>query len=134
MVKNLPFNARDEGLIPGLGRSREEGKGRPTPLFLPGEFHEQRSLAGCSPWGRKESDTEHASLDAILEFQDWLSTIPFTPNLSHLIWSTTTVLGKHSPSWACWATPLPPAGALTSAERHRRAGGVACHPKALRSS
>ena len=29
----------------------------PTPIFLPGEFHGQRSLAGYSPWGRKESDT-----------------------------------------------------------------------------
>ena len=28
-----------------------------TPVFLPGEFHGQRSLAGYSPWGRKESDT-----------------------------------------------------------------------------
>ena len=26
----------------------------PTPVFLPGEFHRQRSLAGYSPWGRKE--------------------------------------------------------------------------------
>ena len=30
---------------------------QPTPIFLPGEFHGQRSLAGYSPWGRKESDT-----------------------------------------------------------------------------
>ena len=29
----------------------------PTPVFLPGEFHGQRSLMGCSPWGHKESDT-----------------------------------------------------------------------------
>ena len=29
----------------------------PTPVFLPGEFHGQRSLVGCSPWGHKESDT-----------------------------------------------------------------------------
>ena len=28
-----------------------------TPLFLPGEFHGQRSLAGYIPWGGKESDT-----------------------------------------------------------------------------
>ena len=28
-----------------------------TPVFLPGEFHEQRSLASYGPWGRKESDT-----------------------------------------------------------------------------
>ena len=32
-----------------------------TPVFLPGESHEQRSLAGYSPWGHPESDTtEHA--------------------------------------------------------------------------
>ena len=28
-----------------------------TPVFLPGEFHGQRSLVGHSPWGHKESDT-----------------------------------------------------------------------------
>ena len=27
-----------------------------TPVFLAGEFHGQRSLAGYSPWGCKESD------------------------------------------------------------------------------
>ena len=31
-------------------------KWQPTPVFLPGKFHRQRSLAGCSPWGHKESD------------------------------------------------------------------------------
>ena len=30
---------------------------QPTPIFLPGESHEQRSLAGYIPWGCKESDT-----------------------------------------------------------------------------
>ena len=29
---------------------------QPTPVFLPGEPHGQRSLAGYSPWGRKKSD------------------------------------------------------------------------------
>jgi len=29
----------------------------PTPVLLPGESHGRRSLVGCSPWGRKESDT-----------------------------------------------------------------------------
>ena len=28
-----------------------------TPVFLPGECHRQRNLAGYSPWGHKESDT-----------------------------------------------------------------------------
>ena len=30
---------------------------QPTPVFLPGEFHGQGSLAGYSPWNHKESDT-----------------------------------------------------------------------------
>ena len=29
---------------------------QPTPVFLPGEFHGQRHLAGYSPWGSEESD------------------------------------------------------------------------------
>ena len=28
----------------------------PTPVLLPGKSHGQRSLVGCSPWGRQESD------------------------------------------------------------------------------
>ena len=32
-------------------------KWQPTPVFLPGEFHEQRRLVGYSPRGHKESDT-----------------------------------------------------------------------------
>ena len=32
-------------------------KWQPTPIFLPGESHGQRSLAGYSPWGCRESDT-----------------------------------------------------------------------------
>ena len=32
-------------------------KWQPTPVFLPGKSHGQRSLAGYSPWGHKELDT-----------------------------------------------------------------------------
>ena len=32
-------------------------KWHPTPVLLPGKSHGWRSLVGCSPWGRKESDT-----------------------------------------------------------------------------
>ena len=31
-------------------------KWQPTPVLLPGKPHGQRSLVGCSPWGREESD------------------------------------------------------------------------------
>jgi len=30
---------------------------QPTPVLLPGKSHGRRSLVGCSPWVRKESDT-----------------------------------------------------------------------------
>ena len=36
-------------------------KWQPTPVFLPGESHGRRSLVGCSPWGRTESDTTDAT-------------------------------------------------------------------------
>ena len=40
-------------------------KWQPTPIFLPGQFHGQRSLVGYSPWDRKESDvTEYAHVHA----------------------------------------------------------------------
>ena len=42
----------------GLNSSKSwRRKWQPTPVFLPRESHGQRSLAGYSPWGRKESDT-----------------------------------------------------------------------------
>ena len=47
MVKNLPAVREDP--MPGLGRSHGKGNGNPLPVFLPGEFHGQRSLAGYSP-------------------------------------------------------------------------------------
>ena len=44
----------------------------PTPVLLPGKSHRWRSLVGCSPWGRQESDTTerlhfHFSLSCIGE-------------------------------------------------------------------
>ena len=67
VVENLSANARDmrHGSIPGWGRSPRGGHGNP-PIFLPGESHGQRSLAGHGPWDRRESDTtevtEHARI------------------------------------------------------------------------
>ena len=43
--------------VRSLGREDPLEEGMAThSLFLPGEFHGQRSLAGYSPWGHKESD------------------------------------------------------------------------------
>ena len=57
MVKNLPANAEDTDLIPGfdpwVGKIPRRRALQPTPVSLPGKFHAQRSLVGCSPWGRQ---------------------------------------------------------------------------------
>ena len=56
MVKNL--SAMQETWVWSLGwEDPLEKEWLPTPVFLPRESHGQRSLADCSPWGRKESDT-----------------------------------------------------------------------------
>ena len=55
MVKNLP--AVWETQVQSLGwEDPLEREWLPTLVFLPGEFHGQRSLVGYSPWGRKELD------------------------------------------------------------------------------
>ena len=55
--KESACSAGDLGSIPGLGRSPGMQGWQPTPVFLPGEPHGQRSLAGYSECtGRKESD------------------------------------------------------------------------------
>ena len=50
-------SAGDPGLIPGLGRSIGGGHGNPIQYSHLENPHGQRSLAGCSLWGHKESDT-----------------------------------------------------------------------------
>ena len=49
LVKNLP--AMQETQVQSLGQEDPLEKGmQPTPVFLPGEFHRQRSLLGYSLW------------------------------------------------------------------------------------
>ena len=55
-VRNPPPNAGDAGSVPGW-KDPWRRKWQPTPVFLPGESHGQRSLAGYSPRGLKELDT-----------------------------------------------------------------------------
>ena len=60
------------GIIPGDSSSGWRRQWHPTPVLLPGKSHGWRSLVGCSPWGREESDTTerlhfHFSLSCIGE-------------------------------------------------------------------
>ena len=50
MVKNLPV------IQETWGHSLKKKEWQPTPVFLPGELHEQRSPVCCSPRGHKELD------------------------------------------------------------------------------
>ena len=55
-----------------LANANKRRQWHPTPVLLPGKSHGQRSLVGCSPRGRKESDTTeqlhfHFSLSCIGE-------------------------------------------------------------------
>ena len=51
------------GFDPWVGKIHWKRAWQPIPVFLSGESHGQRTLAGCCPWGHKESD-----------MTEWLST------------------------------------------------------------
>ena len=53
-------------------------KWQPTPVFLPGKFHGQRSLVGYNPWGRRESDTTK-----LLQTTTTRLVITFLPRTKH---------------------------------------------------
>ena len=70
LIKVEHGDLSSNGLIPKQPKNQVNGhivhmvyiiswrrKWQPTPVFLPGKSHGQRSLAGYSPRGRKESDT-----------------------------------------------------------------------------
>ena len=58
--KESACNVGDLGLIPGLGRSPEEGKGYPL------QYSGLKNFMDYSPWGHKESDTtERLSLSLL---------------------------------------------------------------------
>ena len=59
---HLPLHETLESRFdPWVGKIPWSRAWQPTPVFLPGDSHGQRSLAGYSPWGCKESDTTEAT-------------------------------------------------------------------------
>ena len=57
VVREEDVELRGDACFCPIGGISWRRKPQPTLLFLPGESHGQRSLAGYSPRGRKESDT-----------------------------------------------------------------------------
>ena len=73
VVKNLPCQYRRcqrPGLNPRIGKIPWRRKWQPTPVFLPGESHGQRNLAGYRTCSGKESDT--MSTNELSQAQDLL--------------------------------------------------------------
>ena len=64
--KESACRSKSAGFDPSIQKIPGRRAWLPTPVFLPGEFHGQRSLAAYSPWGHKESDmTGRLSLSCI---------------------------------------------------------------------
>ena len=62
MVRNLP-EMQDTGFHPWVKKISCRREWLPTPVFLPGQFPGQRSLAGYSLWGHTDLDvTEKLTL------------------------------------------------------------------------
>lgn len=64
-----------QGFDPWVRFHPQKGAQQPTSAFLPGEFHEQMSLEGWSPWQHKELDpteaTQHTYMLTCLIFTTW---------------------------------------------------------------
>ena len=55
----------------------------PSPVFLPKEFHGQRSVVGCCPWGCTESAMPEATQHACMHWRrQWQPTPVFLPGES----------------------------------------------------
>ena len=63
VVRNVLAHAGDvkHRLDPRVGKIPWRSAWQPTPVFLPGESREQRSLEGYSPQGHRESDMTEAT-------------------------------------------------------------------------
>ena len=72
--KESACQCRRHRFDPWVGKIPWRRKWQPTPAFLPGKSHGQRSLVGYSPWSHKESDmTEQLTLFTFLSLNYLLS-------------------------------------------------------------
>ena len=99
MVKNL--HAMQETQVRSLDWEDPPEKGMqhsPTPIFLPGEFHGQRSLVGYRPWGHKELDTtQWLTLSLYSLYRNPLSDVWFGNTLSFSVHPPEDVFQRTKP-------------------------------------
>ena len=73
--KKPTCQCRRPRFVPWVGNIPWRRKWHSTPVDLPGKFHGQRSLAGYTPWGCKQSDTtEHAYTYVTIQWENIFST------------------------------------------------------------
>ena len=86
----LPRWRKKRRFDPWVGKIPWRRKWQSTLVFLPGKSHGQRSLAGYSPWGRNETQTERLTLSLYLVLhvvdQDSFLNIPSSWLLHISIW------------------------------------------------
>ena len=71
VVKNL-YTLQETEVWSRVGKIPWRRAWQPIPVFLPGKFHEQRSLVGYSPWGHKKSDTTEQQIPSLSHVStDW---------------------------------------------------------------
>ena len=69
---------------PWAGKIPWRRERQPTPVFLPGEFHGERNLAGYSPWGRRELD----KTDVLVQHLHSFTLAAQSCVLVHQLWSS----------------------------------------------
>ena len=101
--KEFACQGRRQKFDPWVGKIPWRRKWQPTPVCLPGKFHGQRSLAGYSPLGCKESDTPEHTTHALLPLRKDQLCFQRQPPLAGA--------GKHSyhplqqAHWGVWGLP-----------------------------
>ena len=107
VVKNLPVNMADNrrGFDPWVMKIPWRRAQQPTPVFLPGGSHGQKSLDSYSPWGgRVEHDwlTEHTSISQPIKpfrkLPTVISSTPFTLSAASSLCMQTYIFLKASRS------------------------------------
>ena len=123
-VKNLP--AMQETWVSSLGQKDPLEKGcLPTPVFLPGEFHGLRNLAGYSLWGCRVGHSwgTNTILSSALVPLGWCANGSQTTWLtlqSLAVWHTEAWMTLHAnETWEKWGSSLLPENFLPLLIRKR---------------
>ena len=88
------------GFDPWVRKAPWSRKWQPTPVFLPGKFHGQRSLAGYNPWCHKESDTTKYACRKCMCSVLFRIDKDLLESCSHVLSFSSVVLWSH---WSAWS-------------------------------